>query len=243
MAHSKSSKLSFIVYGPGSAPRYFEIKKNLFRFLVFGLPGLALICALSTALLGTYFRYIQHSSPEQTPKEALQFQREKGQFLEKIQVLEREKSELALKLRSAPSASQLNSLQFFAPSLGRKDLTAEMKTQLAIEDMALNLAGQKLEMNFKIVNLTQGQKRISGYLFILLQSEGQIHTWPAQALNQQNMQMEFSSGEFFATRRFRPVTATFNAFGNRQVVLKALIFNQTGDLIFENMSNHQLPQE
>ena len=240
MAHSKSSKLSFIVYGPGSAPRYFEIKKNLFRFLVFGLPGLALICALSTALMGTYFRHIQHLSSKRTPEEALQFQREKNQFLDKIQVLEREKSELAQKLKDGPSASRLNSLQLFAPSLGRKDLTAQRPSQLAVEDMTLNQTGQKLEMNFKIVNLTQGQRRISGYLFILLQSREQLHIWPNKAL-QQNMQMEFSDGEFFATRRFRPVTAAFESPGERQVILKALIFNQTGDLIFESVNNHQLP--
>ncbi len=238
------SKLSFIVYGPGKPPRYFEIKKGLFRFLVFGLPSVALVCALSTTLMGAYFKQMQNFMLQQAPGGTSdKLELERAELAQKLQVLEREKNQIVEKLNTSVGSSPLASLQLFKPSANRQNLANISPATLAVEEIELRASGQTLEVGFNIVNLTQegeDSRRIEGFVFVLLHAPGQIGVWPHKALDAQTIHIQFSDGEFFATRRFRPVTASFPSVAAERVALKMLIFNQAGDLILDQLSTHQL---
>ncbi len=236
----KPSKLSFIIYEPGNSPRYFEIKKSLFRFLFFGLPTIALLCALAISTMGVYFKQIQYLNETKEPTIINQLKQEKTQLVNKLKELETERDNLTNKLTLGNKSQKgaLNSLQFFKQSAGRRDLTKS--PELTLEEIEITPLSESLEVDFKIVNLTQETRRVSGYIFVIMQAGNQINVWPNNAFADKEMQIEFNNGELFATSRFRPVKAIFSLPKANEALFKTLIFNKTGDLIFRQIISRNI---
>lgn len=248
----KPSKLAFVVYEPGNSPRYFEMKKGLFRFLFFGLPSVTLLCILSVILTGAYFKQIREQGTRGKSLVIDQLKKEKSELALQLKKLEREQRQLTqkLSLKKKPQQPQqfqqqsqpkefLNSLQLFKQSSGRQDLSNS--PELSLEKIEVTPTSKNLELSFKIVNATQGNKRLSGHIFVMMKSNSQINIWPQNTFTAQEIQIEFHSGEPFAASRFRPVKAIFPRPATiSNLLFKIIIFNKTGDLIFKKMISQSL---
>jgi hypothetical protein len=134
-------------------------------------------------------------------------------------------------MNSLPSVSiGLSTLSFFKPIQGQKDKT---------HPASLNLTGFKttstkdnLNLQFNIINLLGGDIKLAGHIVVLMKNDFAIQIYPPQALLVNDFQINYASGEPFATQRFRPVDASFvhpRKSGN--YMFTVFIFSKTGDLI------------
>jgi hypothetical protein len=127
----------------------------------------------------------------------------------------------------------LSTISLFKPIQGQKD-----KTRPAI----LSLSGFKTVTNrdtvnfqFNIIPTGNEETKISGHIIVLMKNEISIQAYPLQALSGNDFQINYSTGETFATQRFRPVDASFvkpRKSGNYSFT--TFIFSRTGDLIHFN---------
>lgn len=134
----------------------------------------------------------------------------------------------------APSATVssigLSTLSFFRPIQGQRDRT---------RPATLNLSGFKVVSNrdttnlqFNIIPATVGEGKLAGHIIAIMKNELAIEVYPLQALNTTGTQINYSSGEPFATQRFRPVDASFikpRKSGN--YIFTIYIFAKNGDLL------------
>lgn len=239
----KSSKFSFLVYDSSHAPRYFEIKKNLFRFLFLGLPSLSLLLISGLIATGVYLKktdlpkFAHYLGPSQRTKE---LEKENKHLQNELKSLRKENIQLLSKTKPEtlpPNPDILDSLIFFKPQPGQKDITESI--EIKIQQVKTTTYKKNLKIDFAIVNMNRVGQRTNGHIFILMQSKDKIHIWPNTAFNNIPFSIRFDSGEHFSTFRFRPVTALFSRpHKTVKVFFKILIFNKDGDLILEETIPH-----
>ena len=233
------NKLAFVLYEAKSAPRYYEIKKSFFRFFLYGLPLVTLLSTVGMILMMVYFKQIRLMAKTKEPAIIAQLRDEKVALKEKQGELFKDLERLQNKLASGPPADQsLSALKLFKDSPGRQDLTKNPEVSLeAVEAIPL---GEQVELDFRIVNLTKDQRKVSGFIFVSAQFGNQVNFWPANVFPQNEMHIPFNNGELFATSRFRPVKATFPLPKNsKEGLFKVLIFSRTGDLVFKQIINRK----
>lgn len=139
---------------------------------------------------------------------------------------------------TSPAATSigLSTLSFFKPIHAQKDKT---------NPASLNLTGFKVisgkdnvNLQFNIINLLGGEVKLAGHIVVLMKSEQGISVYPSTALVQNDYQINYASGEPFATQRFRPVDASFihpRKGGN--FMFTVFIFSKTGDLLhYQNVT-------
>lgn len=124
----------------------------------------------------------------------------------------------------------LSMLSLFRPIQGQKD-----RTRPAI----LNLSGFKtatgkdtVNLLFNIIPNAADDAKISGHIIVLMKNELGIQAYPLATFGGNDFQINYASGEPFATQRFRPVDASFvkpRRSGNYSFTV--FIFSRTGDLI------------
>lgn len=131
---------------------------------------------------------------------------------------------------SGSSAIGLSPLSLFRPIQGQRDRT---------RPATLNLSGFKIVMNrdtanlqFNIIPALGGEGKLAGHIIAIMKNELAIQVYPANALYGPDTQINYSSGEPFATQRFRPVDANFlkpRKAGN--YTFTVYIFAKNGDLL------------
>lgn len=124
----------------------------------------------------------------------------------------------------------LSMTSLFRPIQGQKD-----KTRPAI----LSLSGFKtatgkdtVNLLFNIIPNAADDAKISGHIIVLMKNELGIQAYPLATFSGSDFQINYVSGEPFATQRFRPVDASFvkpRRSGNYSFTV--FIFSRTGDLI------------
>lgn len=234
-------KLAFILYENHSAPSYFEISKSLFRFLFIGLPFVAFISILITIAGALYFKQIKRMIERKEPKIIAELKTQREVLMVKQGQLEKDLKQLEDKLAvsDVPSANAgLESLALFKASPNRQDLS--QKPEVSLDEFRANTKDDKLLVEFKITNLTQEQKKIAGFLFVIMQEGSKISIWPADSFAEQEMSIIYNRGELFATTRFRPVLASFDRPKENELLFKVFIFNRLGDLMFKKIIPHTL---
>ncbi len=227
-------KLSFVLYEDKFPPRYYSISKSFLRFLLFGLPTLTLVCLIILAAGGIYFKQIQRLAERKEPTIIKKLKDEKNELIRSQEDISKERDRLQKKLSEGlQSDSGLSSLGLFKQSAGRKDLSSSPEMQL--EDIEVFSKPDIVSINFKIVNMTKNDSRLTGYIFIVMQIQDNIQVWPSGAFDNEAMQISFANGEFFATSRFRPVRADFRKLPGKTALFKVVILGRTGDLIFKQL--------
>lgn len=125
----------------------------------------------------------------------------------------------------------LSTLSFFKPIQMQKDKTRP--ASLILSDFKAIVNRETLNFQFNINNQLGGDVKLAGHIIVLMKNEQMIEVYPMNALNSaRDYQMTYTSGEPFATQRFRPVDATFpkpKKGGN--FVFTVFIFAKNGDLI------------
>ncbi len=234
MKSTNSKKVSFVLYEDELSPRFYEINKNFAKFLLFGLPTVTLIVILILTAVGVYFKQIQTLAQRKEPKIIREHKEEKNELISQNQQISLERDRLKTKLSmGVEGPTGLGFLALFKQSAGRQDLTAS--PEMALEEVEVNSSKDEIDINFKIINQTRDNSRLTGYLYIVMQVGQYIEVWPANSFDDQSMALSFAKGEYFATSRFRPVKATFKKIKQGQALFKIIVFARTGDLIFKQL--------
>ena len=231
-----SKKLGFLVYENSESPKYFELKKSYFKFLLMGLPTLSFISVIALILCGLYFKQIREMARRKEPAIIKELRDERDQLSFKLKESENLSLTLQNKLASgAPSDNQISTLDLFKMTPGMQDLSAE--ALFTVENIEAYPVGNKLQFQFNIVNQTKENKKIAGYIFVMMKEGDLIRFYPQGSTMEDNFQVSFNRGESFATSRFRPVQNIFFPAPkkNGNLLFKIIIFSRTGDLLYKSI--------
>ena len=224
-------KLSFILYQEEKAPKIFEIKKNILKFLIIAFPILALLF-LTTIVTGTlYFRKIKTFAENQESKALKDLKVKNALFVKKEKEYKQTADKLQKKLASVPSTG-LGTLALFKATNGQIDHS--LKSPIVLDSVRTRSLGNRIQLNFNLKNKSENSKKISGYLFILSQMGNTLRVYPKDAINNKEFQIPFNKGESFGFSRFRPVKTIFPLpKGSKSISFKILVFSKIGDLLFQ----------
>jgi hypothetical protein len=135
---------------------------------------------------------------------------------------------------AAPAAptntTGLSSLALFRPIQGQKDKTRP--PTLTLTDFKIVSNRDTVNFQFNIIPALAGESKLAGHIIVMMKNEMAIQFYPTQTLYGPGTQLNFTSGEPFATQRFRPVDAAFSKpkkSGNGIFIV--YIFAKNGDLI------------
>ncbi len=241
MSINKNDLISIIYNARNDTPKYFEIsRKNFIGFLI-ALPIITLI-GISLGVIGLVhtspFHLIQNYKKNSEARTALasvdalkesliSAQNHNAELQSKIKELEANPPE------NAPMANSigLSTLSFFKPVLDQKDKTRP--ASLELNGFKVVNTKDTTNFEFNINNLLGGDVKLSGHIIVLMKNEQAISVYPANALAfPRDFQLNYTSGEPFATQRFRPVNAIFKkALKSGNYVFTIFIFSKNGDLI------------
>jgi len=242
---TSSKKLGFLVYEAENAPRYYEIKKSLLKFILYGLPLVTMVL-LGIVLLGSlYFEQISERAKRKEPaiiKELRETVSGLETKLAETQVLTKDLEERLAKGDTSTDVIK-STMGLFLPVPGMQDLTRT--PNLAIENIDLILSGDRIQMKFNIINQTKNNEKLAGYIFVLMKQGDKIYFFPESSLQQNEFKVRFNSGESFATQRFRPVDNVYFPYNpslGTDYLFKILIFSRTGDLLYKQLINKKLGQ-
>lgn len=239
MATKSEKKISFVLYEDNTPPRFYQINRGLIRFCLYGLPCLSLLCVLVVAAGGVYFEKLQRMAERKEPAIIKELKKEKAELVANNNLIQQERDLLEKKLsQGVDSSDGLGFLSLFKRSAGRVDKSSSPEMQL--EEIEVVKLQDQINLNFKIINMTKDDSRLSGYLFVLMQVGNQLEVWPSGIFDNEAMQIAFGNGEFFATSRFRPVKAKFSPMVGSQALFKVIIFSRTGDLMFKQLISKPL---
>jgi hypothetical protein len=230
-SNTQADKLSVILYEGQKAPRYFEFSKSFFRFLLFSIPTISIICLLLVGAGAIYFKQIRIMAERKEPaiikklnlKNELLIQREQ-ELLKLNQALEKK---LTLPVEGGTG---LATLQTFNSTPGQADRTQQ--PVFNIEKLEASTEGENLRLNFNVVNITKDSEKLAGYIFVIMKSKDSLVYYPQGSFDTDRMKINFNRGESFATRRFRSTTIRFPMpKSSDNLLFKIIIFSRTGDLI------------
>lgn len=253
-SQKKDDNVCIIYNQKNDSPKFFEISKSEILGLVIGLPTLSLF-ALVLGIIG-----IIHTSPFhliESYKQNLKARAvlSQGQDLDqRIQNLEEQNIDLKSKLKSAedqilitknstapnqgasteiknsPTIASNVALSIFRPVTGFKDRSKP--AILNLTGFTTKIGKDTVELTFNIIPAGNGDEKLAGFILVMMKNELGIQFYPGNALASNDNLINYTTGEPFATQRFRPVVASFlkpRRSGN--YFFTVYIFAKNGDLI------------
>ena len=239
MEEIKPDKLSFILYKNKNVPRFYEVEKASFRLFFYGLPIVTLISILIAGSLLVYFKQIREMAKRKEPAIIRELNVKNAALAEKVEEVQKTNKVLEKKLVTGASDSGLNTMSIFKVTPGQNDLT---KTpDLAVESIASRQGNGTYTLKFNLSNNSKNQEKIAGNIFVLMRSGNKYHFYPNDVFEENEMQMDFNKGEYFATSRFRPVDAKFPMPAKvTNALFKVLVFSRTGDLMLKRIISRKI---
>lgn len=107
-----------------------------------------------------------------------------------------------------------------------------------VQDMVIQKEGARMTVDFKIVNIKEGNEPVGGYIHIIARREGQqgTRTWtyPEEQLVE-GFPKDYKKGQPFLIQRFKPIHGRFQIPpGSRHpTVVIVLVYNHTGDIVLK----------
>ena len=167
----QSNEVSCILYDGNRPPRYFKFKKRFIHLFFYGLPFATFLSLLILVATAIYFKQIQRLSQKRVPEITNLLQKEKTELTNSLEKLKQEKLQLIQKMNEP--IQEVSKLSLFKDSLGRKDLSSS--PELDINTLKIKTDGETKKFSFNIVNQTENQVRLSGYIFVILKTTNQVH--------------------------------------------------------------------
>ena len=232
----RSNDISFIFYENEKVPRYRRIDKYSFSFLTYG-PALLTLLSIVVATSAIYYantieRQIRSSEPEIIQE----LRNQNISLASRADELNIINDKLTKKLSSAaPEDSVTGNL--FAPVPGQKDLTSPVS--IDVQDFSASKKDGKILVKFNVINLTEENKKIAGYAHMIA-TDGNVFERYPKIESESSLQIIYSTGESFATSRFRPFSASFTSINNSDVFFNLIIFNRLGDIIYKKIFKQSL---
>lgn len=220
-------KLSLILYEHKTPPRYFEMNKGMMKFLFLGLPALSAVLAVAGIIF--IARWNSYRTTE-LPKEVLEVNRKLAKVERERDHLQKNNEELLKRISSSDNASS-SDLSLFTTPKGQQDLTSDKYFETT--DIKSSLSNGKLNLSFNLVNITPGNKRVSGHFIVMMKGASDIQFFPKALLEGDSQKVSYTSGEPFATSRFRPVKAEFHIHDNmKNAHFRVYVFSRVGDILY-----------
>ncbi|MCB9061013.1 MAG: hypothetical protein H6622_05790 [Halobacteriovoraceae bacterium] len=227
------NRLTFILYEGGHPPKYFSIEKRILRSIFFGLPTITILCIILVIGGSIYFKEIISMAEKKEPVIIEKLKTENQDLAAQINEVTLENTELKNKLNSS-EVPDINILSIFRSIPGQVDKSKV--PLLAIQDLEVPYTTEKVTLRFNLVNVTENNRVLTGYIYIIARIGNSIQIYPEDSFPQDDMQLIFNKGESFLTSRFRPVEANFIKTQDIvRVSFKVLIFSRTGDLIHKQI--------
>ncbi len=239
MEEIKKDKLSFILYKNRNVPRFYEVEKGSFRLFLYGLPTLTIISILITASLLVYFKQIREMAKRKEPAIILELKNKSLALQEKVEDVQKTNAILEKKLITGASDTGLKTMSLFKVPPGQIDLTKS--PDLAVESVSSRQENGYYTLKFNLSNNSKGQEKIAGHIFVMMKAANTYDFYPNDVFDENEMQMDFNKGEYFATSRFRPVDAKFKIPPKATSALfKILVFSRTGDLMLKQIISKKI---
>jgi len=121
-----------------------------------------------------------------------------------------------------------------------KDKEEEEKSAkiVDVQDMVIQREGSRMTVNFKLVNMRQGEDALGGYIHIIALAEetdpSEAWAYPKEKLRN-GMPSNFRRGMLFLIQRFKPIQGQihYTTSSKPPKVVKVLIYDQSGRLILK----------
>lgn len=239
MEEVKKDKLSFILYKNRNVPRFYEVEKGSFRLFFYGLPIVTIISILVTASLLVYFKQIREMAKRKEPAIILELKNNSLALQEKVEDVQKTNAILEKKLVTGASDTGLKTMSLFKVPPGQIDLTKS--PDLVVESISSSQNKKLYTLKFNLSNNSKGQEKIAGHIFVMMKVNNSYEFYPNDVFDENEMQMDFNKGEYFATSRFRPVDAKFRMPEKTSTALfKVLVFSRTGDLMLKQIISKKI---
>ena len=258
---SKEENISFIYNQRNDSPKYFEVKKSKLLFYAVGLPTITIV-SLILGLIGLVhtspFHLIDNYRQNAKARDAVaklnnvqnllrKSEEEKAELTQKLALLQ--DSNASINTNGAETAQSSSQTKTAATNAETKNLSAPLAHLMLFKSVSgqkdlskpasLNLSDIKVVTNRDTVNLTfniipagEIDKKIAGHIIVMMKNEFGIQFYPQQVLANAEAQVNYLSGESFATQRFRPVDASFlKPKRSTNSTFSIYIFSKNGDLV------------
>ncbi len=228
MIQDPSKDLTLIVYNSPSAPRYLKLNKQLLKGLSIVIPLLTIIFLGVAFIYSMYLKNQIIALKSSEPKIIANLKSQVSELNGTIESLQKQTLSLTQKISKGTSSTDSNGvLNLFTIPIGIEDLRAN--ELLKIENMKIAHTENQITLNFDLAN--NSTDKLSGYLFVTQFQENIVQFYPNSELNEKNLKLEYSQGEYFSFSRFRPTIATFSKVSKRSARYKIYIFSRTGNLL------------
>ncbi len=258
---NKHDKFSFIIYEGKRVPKYMQINPSTLKMVSFGAPFIVLLSLLALTSVFFYMDVLKSNAGKEQPSlineltiKNNELEQSLAEKLELINELQQKQASLPSSTtatatapttiattpdQSPTTSASNNHLGIFKTMLNVKDLSSN--PQFNIEQITAFSDQKNLRVRFNIVNSNQNEKR-SGHVWVFVRHGDEYQIYPAQNAGQEEFQFKYFDGEPFSTSRFRPVDATFRLpqKATDNILIKILIFNRSGDLIYQQVANKTL---
>lgn len=237
MAYAKETKdkrsrdISFIFYENNKIPRYKNIDRFSFSFLTYG-PAFLTIASILVAVSSFYYaNTIERQIRSSEPEIIRELRNQNISLSSRVDELNLINEKLTTKLSTAAPDDSVSG-NLFAPVPGQKDLTSPVK--IDVQDFLAKRVNDKITVDFNVVNLTEENTKIAGYSHLIATDGNIFERYPKDESNS-SLQIIYSTGESFATSRFRPFSAEFSNISSNDVYFNLIIYNRLGDIIYKKI--------
>lgn len=231
---SLKKRFSFLVYQDNQIPKYYKLNPWRTRLYLFILPTITLLSILSILAVGVYFKQIREYARSKEPEIFQQLRDKNTNLTKKVGELSTLTSTLENKLGQSlgnADLSGVHALGLFQIPPGLQDNSA--RPNFSIREQKLKIQNGRVKFTFNIHNESKGDEKLAGYFFVMMKSESGYQMYPLPK-SDDNFQVSYNHGEYFATTRFRPVVADFKQENqDLKYLFKILIFSRTGDLMYK----------
>lgn len=233
------NRLSFILYKNRTVPRFYEVDKGSFRFFFYGLPIITLIAVLIAGGLLVYFKQIREMAKRKEPAIIRELNNKNLTLQEKVLEVQKTNKVLEKKLVTGASDTGLKTMSLYKVPPGQQDMTKS--PDLAVESVSSRQDAKSYTLKFNLSNNSKNQEKIAGHIFVMMKAGNTYNFYPQDVFEENEMQMDFNKGEYFATSRFRPVDAKFPLPAKATTALfKVLVFSRTGDLLLKQIVSRKI---
>lgn len=231
---SFKKRFSFLVYQDNEIPKYYKLNPWRTRVYLFILPTITLLSILAILGVGVYFKQIREYARKKEPEIFQQLRDKNAQLVSKVTELTTLSSTLENKLAQSSGSAEtsgIHALGLFQIPPGLQDMSD--RPNFSIREQKLKVQNGRIKFTFNIHNESKSDEKLAGYFFVFMKNGKGFQLYP-QPKSQDDFQISYNHGEYFATTRFRPVVADFKQEGqDLKYLFKILIFSRTGDLMYK----------
>ena len=232
---NRKNAFSLILYSQKTGPRYFEINKTFSKFFFLILPLVTLV-SLCMMLLGiVYFKQLKLMFTRQESEALSSLKKEKAFIQAQFSELQQVNKIIEEKLSSTSvDSDNVGIFSLFKIPKGQRNLM--QNSYLSVDRIRVVNRNKNVHLQFGIVNQTKDNKRLSGFVFVIMKTKHSYNIWPRKERSSDGIQYSFSDGESFSMSNFRPVDALFSRpKDNDSLLFQIVIFSRTGDIFYQQL--------